>query len=582
MVVFDEDVMNINLKRTIDTTIKFVSVYNRSKRVAKDLAENPLGSRYVIISDQDDSEDLKRELEEKEITSITIPFKSVDDNQSIETCMRMMGEMSSQGYGRDSTIIGHGSPKATNVAGMIAATFNRGIPYIQLPSVLGWNKSDISVFGNLAVNAEGSKNAFSTHKFPESVYFKLPKATCEQLDLIVEEGMTAITDMGISEISFEDEEDYATVSFTQEIDDSYDIIFGEDLFERLADDLAEKYSNNSFALVTDSKVEELYAKKLKVILQNKSLDVELFSFQEGEENKTIDTCKSIMGSMAKKGFVDDTVILALGGGVVGDAAGFMASMYHGGIPYVNIPTTTISQADSSVGGKTAVDTIYGKNLVGQFKQPDSVWIDVATLLTLDDTNYYSGLAETIKHGVFDKQYFEFLEENIEKIKERDLEILIEVAKHNCKIKGTVVEIDPHEKGLRKTLNYGHTAGHAVEKLSLQRYEEGNSEEYYTHGEAVSIGMMVAGRIAIESGTGFTVEDLARQEKLLNKLELPTTIPDYITNEAIIGVTSVDKKAIEGRARYTLPACIGRMCEYDGQYAVHVDNDIVEKALDATR
>ncbi|TKJ17908.1 3-dehydroquinate synthase [Candidatus Woesearchaeota archaeon B3_Woes] len=371
----------------------------------------------------------------------------------------------------------------------------------------------------------------------------------------------------------ESKDNVMRINLKREIDESYNLVFGNELFPQIASDLKDKPIGSRYAIVTDSNVRELYEESLEDALRSEGIETQIFSFEAGEQNKTIDSCMTMMGEMSHHTYGRDSAILALGGGVVGDMAGFMATIFNRGIPYIQIPTTVLAQADSSIGGKTAVDTEYGKNLVGAFKQPERVYIDVATLKTLSEEDYRNGLAETIKHGVIqDAEFFNYLQENVGLVLERSSESSLYIAKNNCGIKGNVVEVDPHEKGLRKILNYGHTVGHAVEKLS-------NFE--LSHGEAVAIGMMVAGRIANRLGY-FSQKDLQAQEALLVAVGLPITIPNGISNENIIDVTSRDKKAKDGKARYVLPISIGQMHEFNGTYATHVDNDVVMNVLQRTR
>ena len=371
----------------------------------------------------------------------------------------------------------------------------------------------------------------------------------------------------------EQKDDVMRISLARDVDESYDLVFGEGLFPKIASDLKETPIGSRYAIVTDSNVGELFAKELEDALMSEGLQVQTFSFEAGEKSKTVDSCMKVIGEMSGSGYGRDSAILALGGGVVGDMAGFMAVIFNRGIPYIQIPTTVLAQADSSIGGKTGVDTEFGKNLVGAFKQPWRVYLDVAVLKNLPDREYRAGLAETIKHGIiFDGNFFRYLQENIESVLGKIPESLIRIAKNNCKIKGAVVESDPHEVGLRKILNYGHTAGHAVELLS--NYE-------LSHGEAISIGMMVAGRIANKLGH-FSKEDLDAQEGLLIAAGFPTKIPNAISNEDIIKVTATDKKAVGGKAMYSLPVSIGKMHDFDGKYATYVDDEVVMAALQSSR
>jgi 3-dehydroquinate synthase len=261
-------------------------------------------------------------------------------------------------------------------------------------------------------------------------------------------------------------------------------------------------------------------------------------------------------------------------------AGFMAAMIN--LPYIQIPTTLLAQADSSIGGKTAVDTEFGKNLVGAFKQPRRVYLDIATLATLPEREYISGLAETIKHGfIQDADFFNYLLENISRIKSRDQEILLEIAMNNCRIKGNVVEQDPEERGLRSILNFGHTIGHAIEKLSVDRYEKCLSTDYLSHGEAIAIGGMAAARISRLSGF-LAADDLEQLEFLLTEVGLKTRIPAWMENGKIIDITLRDKKARDGKARYALPIAKGRMHDFGGKYTTFVENELVIQALNMTR
>jgi len=360
------------------------------------------------------------------------------------------------------------------------------------------------------------------------------------------------------------------INLRREIDESYDIVFGEHLFIRIAKELPADFR---YAIITDSTVARLYGDAFHEILKQKGFKVALFSFAAGEISKNFETCMQIIKEMSQQTYGRDSFILALGGGVVGDVAGFVAALFNRGVPYIQIPTTLVAQADAALGGKTGVDTAFGKNLIGVIKQPQKVYIDIALLKTLPDRVYRNGLAETIKHGVIqDQEFFNYLQQNADKILQRDPDVCLHIARQNCRIKGKVVEQDPHEKGLRRVLNYGHTIGHALEKLS---------DYNLSHGEAVAMGMMVAGRIAVALGY-FSAQELEQQKQLLQKFGMPVVIPATYSDEAIMEATSHDKKTKAGHIRYALPAAIGRMCEFDGAYATRVDDTIVKKALLETR
>ena len=290
----------------------------------------------------------------------------------------------------------------------------------------------------------------------------------------------------------------------------------------------------------------------------------------GEVSKNIDTVISIVEAMEKACLGRDTVVVALGGGTVGDMAGFAAAIFKRGVPVVQIPTTTVAQADSSVGGKTGVDSSISKNAFGAFWHPAAVYIDVATLKTLDERQFRTGLVESVKHALIaDAEYFEFLESNMEAVLRREPEMLEEIARRNCSIKGAVVEADPTEKNQRRILNYGHTIGHAVESAS--GFE-------LLHGEAVGIGIIGAGLIEIELKLG-TVERLDRIRGVLGKLGAPVKIPANLADSDLMGLLRHDKKAAGKWPRFVLIEDIGRVHCSDGQWAVEVGSDVVERVLD---
>jgi len=289
----------------------------------------------------------------------------------------------------------------------------------------------------------------------------------------------------------------------------------------------------------------------------------------GEVSKKIDTAVAIVEAMEKLFLGRDTVMVALGGGTVGDIAGFAAAIFKRGIPVVHVPTTTVAQADSAIGGKTGVDSSISKNAFGAFWHPAAVYIDVATLQTLDERQYRAGLVESVKHGLIaSREYFEFLESHLDAILARQPDVLEEVARYNCAIKGRVVEEDPYEKNKRRILNYGHTVGHAVEAASN-----------YTllHGEAAAIGIMAAG--LIETELGLCEEGrLDRVHAILEKLGVPVKLPRNSAEEKLMDVMKHDKKAVDQWPRFVLLDGIGRVHTEDGQYAVPVGRDVVERAL----
>jgi len=270
---------------------------------------------------------------------------------------------------------------------------------------------------------------------------------------------------------------------------------------------------NKYAIITDDKVEKLYAKKLKQELKKEKIDSEIFSFPNGERSKTLTTIEKLAEKMIKQGFDRKDAIIALGGGVPGDMAGFLASIYMRGIPFIQIPTTLLAMVDSSVGGKTGIDLGLGKNLLGTFNHANAVFIDTAYLKTLSPKQIKSGLAEVIKYGVIkNKHLFNFLEQNIDKVFTLNPEVLNTIIEQSVKIKAEIVEQDETEQGIRMILNYGHTYGHAIEQMS---------EYKLLHGYAISIGMIIVNKIAVKEGI-LKQEDSDRIKKLIKLAGLPIT------------------------------------------------------------
>ena len=321
-------------------------------------------------------------------------------------------------------------------------------------------------------------------------------------------------------------------------------------------------------LVTDTNVLNLFAEKLKQELSDQNWTVELIAVPAGESSKSLAMANQIYDQLVEMQADRQTVVMAVGGGVVGDLAGFAAATYNRGLPFVQVPTTLLADVDSSVGGKVGINHAKGKNLIGAFHQPLGVFIDTSSFNTLPDRDYRSGLAEVVKYGVIlDANLFETLENNIEAINSRDPEILIELVKRSCQLKAEVVEQDEYERsGLRAILNYGHTFAHAYEALC------GYGE--LMHGEAVSIGMIDASRLAEKLGM-IGEEVTTRQINLLSKLGLPTDLPQPVnfTHDDIISRMKIDKKTVAGQLRFVLPRKLGQVEVVKG-----VDEQLVREVL----
>ena len=338
------------------------------------------------------------------------------------------------------------------------------------------------------------------------------------------------------------------VDLKEETDNSYDILIGEELFDDLANDLKQKPIGNSYAIITDSNVGKSYGKRLLKNLQNKNIHSHLITFPAGEKSKARKTKEKIEDEMLSHVLGRATCIVALGGGVVGDIAGFVAATYMRGIPYIQVPTTLLAMVDSSIGGKVAVDTLHAKNVIGAFYQPKKIVIDLNFLETLPKSELANGMAEVIKHALIkDKDLFHFIEKNIDKIINLDLEILKKTIKRSCEIKAKIIMGDEKEKGIRKILNYGHTIGHAIEAALNYKI---------SHGNAIAIGMSYAAKLSAKKG--FLHEgSVIRQNNLLEHIELPHRLSHHkLKPRKILENIQYDKKMMDGKINFVLLNSIG--------------------------
>jgi len=348
---------------------------------------------------------------------------------------------------------------------------------------------------------------------------------------------------------------------------SYDIHIGTGTLSGLRSQLEEDFAGRQMFIVTDANL--VYAGHLRTFMAASHIPSYVID-PPGEISKHIDTVKAIIEAMEEAFLGRDSIIIALGGGTVGDIAGFAAAIFKRGIPVIQIPTTTVAQADSSVGGKTGVDSTRSKNAYGAFWQPKAVHIDTATLATLDDRQYKAGLVESVKHALIaDSEYFAFFEKNMGSILSRDASILEKIAHANCSIKAAVVAEDPTEKNKRRILNYGHTIGHAVESVSLFQL---------LHGEAIAIGIIGAGIIEQQLGLS-DKESCGRIECVLKELSMPVRIPPDMDKNDLIDAIKRDKKAVDKWPRLVLLEKIGTALCRDGQWAHEVPREIVEKTID---
>jgi 3-dehydroquinate synthase len=328
---------------------------------------------------------------------------------------------------------------------------------------------------------------------------------------------------------------------------SYDIFIGQNILTEIGRLCRDLCTGKTVAVVTNPVVGALYLEPVKDALLEAGFSVHTIEIPNGEKYKSLETLKSIYDRLIAFGFDRSSLLLALGGGVVGDITGFAAATYLRGIPFVQVPTTLLGQVDSSVGGKTGVNHEKGKNLIGAFYQPGLVLIDTATLDTLPEREYLSGLAEVVKYGiVLDESFLSFLTENVAKLLGREKCCLQKAIKRSCEIKASIVNKDEKEAGVRAVLNYGHTIGHAVETLTC--YTK------YTHGEAVAIGMAQAAKYSEAMGFSDSTETESILA-LLKSLRLPVDLPDF-TLSAYTEAILHDKKIRDGSIHFVFNKGLG--------------------------
>jgi 3-dehydroquinate synthase len=348
----------------------------------------------------------------------------------------------------------------------------------------------------------------------------------------------------------------------------YRVVAAAGLRHEFARRIVEAAPAHHYAIVSDVEVAPHYAEPLLRALAEHA-PVSLHVIPSGEAHKTRDTWARVTDGMLDAGCGRDTAIVALGGGVVGDLAGFVAATFMRGVPVVQCPTTLLAMIDASIGGKTGVDTDAGKNLVGAFHPPAAVLADVETLRTLSPAQRRAGLAEAIKHGVLaDEAYFDRLAADLPALLDADPGPTLDAVARSVEIKAEVVRADEREHGRRKTLNLGHTLGHALEHVS--GYD-------LLHGEAVAIGMVLESRIAerlgvAERGTA------GRIAEVLRRAGLSTERPPQLPIDAVVDATRLDKKARGGRVEYALPSRVGAMAGADSGWALPVDDQLVHEVL----
>jgi 3-dehydroquinate synthase len=354
-------------------------------------------------------------------------------------------------------------------------------------------------------------------------------------------------------------------------DDSYRIHVGEGILEKAAMEIARSGIARRCVVVTDNTVDALHGQRVQAALEKAGLRIDRFILPPGEENKTIESVVAIAACLTSLGADRQTLLVALGGGVIGDMTGFAASIYMRGIPFVQMPTTLLAQVDSSIGGKTGVDAVSGKNMLGTFHQPRAVFIDIDFLKTLPEEIFRSGLAEAIKYGAIENPALLYdIEKAASENALRNVSFLLRIVHESCRIKKGIVELDEREGGLRRILNFGHTIGHAVEAAS---------GFVLSHGEAVAIGMTAATRLS-EKLHGLPFEEGERIISAIRAVGLPCMIPADIGIDAVIAKLSLDKKSRDDVHKKDRKVINYIMISRLGKPFAHaaIDDDILRETL----
>lgn len=330
----------------------------------------------------------------------------------------------------------------------------------------------------------------------------------------------------------------------------YDIEIGHGALAALPQFLRQRTDSEHAVIITDSTVDELYADEAGDQLVSEGWEVNVLVCDPGETSKSTEVADDLWNALLAEGADRKSIVVAVGGGVVGDLAGFVAATFARGLEFFQVPTTLLAQVDSSVGGKVGVNLPGAKNMVGAFWQPRGVLIDVAVLDSLPDREYRAGLAEVVKYGVIlDAEFFAYLEQHVDAINDKDPAALTHIIQRSCRLKADVVEQDERETtGLRAVLNYGHTYGHAFEAIG--------EYEALLHGEAVAAGMRCAARLAARLGR-IDEATVARQDALLDALQLTTPVPE-VDGEELLRLMYRDKKVAAGKLRFILPTRLGHV------------------------
>lgn len=348
---------------------------------------------------------------------------------------------------------------------------------------------------------------------------------------------------------------------------AYEIAIAPNLLSQIGEHLTRLDIGQKLVVVSNSMIFDEYGNQLIEALKSAGFSVSYHIIPAGERHKTLLSVQKIYDTALENYIERSSTFIALGGGVIGDMTGFAAATWLRGINVIQVPTSLLAMVDAAIGGKTGVNHPQGKNLIGAFHQPKFVLIDPQVLKTLPSREFRAGMAEVIKYGViWDQDLFQQLEaaERLDELDHLSSDLLQTILTHSCQAKADVVSQDEKEGGLRAILNYGHTVGHAIESLTGYRL--------VNHGEAVAIGMVVAGKIAVKMGY-WSEEESQRQDQLIMKAGLPTTVPHMLEIEDILEALKSDKKVKSGKVRFVLPETIGKATITD-----EVSPDIVSEVV----
>jgi len=353
-------------------------------------------------------------------------------------------------------------------------------------------------------------------------------------------------------------------------ENSYEVLIGANIYPQLGGYLRKMGFKGNAVMITNPIVQKLYGEYVQQLLFKDGFGISTFTVEDGEAYKSLESAMQLYGALCNMRAERSTLIIALGGGVIGDLAGFVAATYLRGLPLVHLPTTLLAQVDSSIGGKVAVDLNNYKNIVGAFYQPKLVMADIAVLKTLPEIEVNNGLAEIIKYGVIrDPHLFTFAGLNLRMIKGFEPSVLQEVISQSAAIKAEIVSEDEKDIGARNVLNYGHTVGHAIEAVSGFNIK---------HGSAVAVGMVVAGRIAVSMGK-FNKMEFLKIKETLESAGLPSSLQSLnlgLRPEDVLEAMKYDKKIIDGKSRFVLPRSIGSVFIADS-----VPTAVVKQALESS-